>query len=67
MPYRNPYSYDPDWWEKVKKINERNAAGKAASNAACIAGEYQHYLAASSSIDDDNGYDGGQNGGCCDD
>lgn len=63
MSYRNPYSYDQDWAEKVKKINERNAARKAAS----IAGEYQHYLAESSSTDDYDSYDGGQDGGCCDD
>lgn len=66
MTYRHPYSYDPDWAEKVKKINERNAARKAESNAASIAGEYQHYLA-SSSTDDDDSYDGGQDGGCCGD
>ena len=62
MPYRNPISFDPDWSDKVKKINERNAA----SNAASISGEYQHYLA-SSSTDDYDSYDGGQDGGCCDD
>lgn len=67
MSYRNPYSYDPDWAEKVKKVNERNAARKAASNAASIVGEYQHYLAESSSTDDYDSYDGGQDGGCCDD